>query len=98
MVITCKRWFIYILDQFQLLFTSASLFILVLFAENFSGSLIGLVISYLLVFGVEFQWFVISWSNLETYLCSVDRIERMGMNIDSKYETFLTFFVELTNI
>ena len=85
MVISAKRWFGYVLDNLQLIFVSGSLLVLILFAEKFSGSLIGLIVTYLLMFNGEFQWGIICWSNLETCLCSVDRIERMGINLDSGY-------------
>ena len=84
MVISCKRWFIYVLDNLQMIFISGSLLVLVLFAEHFSGSMIGLIVTYVLQFSGEFQWCVICWSNMETYLCSVDRIERIGKNLDPR--------------
>ena len=67
-----------------MVFVSGSLLVLALFTENVSGSMIGLIATYLLQFIVEFQWCIVSWSNLETYLCSVDRIERMGKNLDPR--------------
>lgn len=83
MLITCKRWFGYMLDNLQFIFVGGNLFVLVFFAENYSGSLIGLVVTYMLLFSSEFQWCVSCWSLLETYLCSVDRIERMGINLNA---------------
>ena len=33
----------------------------------------------------EFHWAIICWSNTETYLCSVDRIDRVGINESNEY-------------
>ena len=84
MEITSKRWFVNVLDWTQTIFIGGSLLILVVFAENFSSSMIGLIVSYVLQFSGEFQWCMICWSCLETYLCSVDRIERIGKNLDPR--------------
>lgn len=50
--------------------------ILIAFAEDFSGSLVGLITSYLILFLYEFEWLVIKWSNFESYLSSVDRLSK----------------------
>ena len=73
MAITTKRWFIYVLDNLNMLFVAGSLFVLVLFAEHFSGPMIGLIVTYVLQFSGEFQWCIICWSNLGTALsiCSI---------------------------
>lgn len=48
--------------------------ILIVFAEDFSGSLVGLITSYLISFLYEFEWLVIKWSNFESHLSSVERL------------------------
>lgn len=56
-LMTCKRWFVYILDNLQLIFISGSFLILILFEESFSGSLVGLIVTYIMMFSNEFQVF-----------------------------------------
>ena len=73
-LITSKRWLVYVLDCLKLFFMSGVLAILIVFAEEFSGSLVGLITSYLISFLFEFEWLVIKWSNFESNLSSVERL------------------------
>lgn len=52
MLATSKRWFINFLENLQLLFIGGLLLILVLFAEHFSGSLIGFILTNVLLLTV----------------------------------------------
>ena len=73
-LITSKRWLVYVLDCLKLFFMSGVLAILIVFAEDFSGSLVGLITAYLISFLFEFEWLVIKWSNFESHLSSVERL------------------------
>ena len=58
---TSKRWFINFLENLQLVFIAGLLFILVLFAESFSGSLIGFILTnVLLLTVVSLQTFLVN--------------------------------------
>lgn len=83
-LITCKRWFVYVLETLQLIFVAGTLLVMILFPANFTGSLVGFILANVLKFTSEFQWGVQCWANLETSLCSVDRIETMGKNLDPR--------------
>ena len=111
MVITSKRFFVYVLQSLQLVFVGGTLLVMVLFPEYFTGSLIGFILASVFKFTSEFQWgiqvieisvvFVVfhcensnlffffrvfqCWARLETYLCSVDRIDRIGKSLDPRY-------------
>ena len=53
---TSKGWLVYMLDNFKLIFTGGTLIILTIFAEDLSGSLVGLIMVLLIQFNHEFQW------------------------------------------
>lgn len=91
-LMVCKRWFVYVLEHLQLLFLAGTLFAMCLLAETFSGSLVGFILTNVLMFTTEFQWGVQCWANLEQYLCSVDRIETIGKKLDPRY-----FFVGISS-
>ena len=78
-LITSKRWLVYVLDCLKLIFMTGILAILIVFAEDFSGSLVGLITSYLIMFLYEFEWLVIKWSNFESYLSSVERLSKYNL-------------------
>ena len=50
MTITSKRWFANVLAWLQIVFVGGSLLVLTIYAENFSGSLAGFIVTYLLSF------------------------------------------------
>ena len=82
---TSGRFFGYVLDSFLVIFVGGSLLILNIYAESFSGSLVGFLLNGILHISVDFAWMVICWTNTETFLCSVDRIDRIGANLDPEY-------------
>lgn len=70
------RWFVYMLDSIQVFFITGVLVVVIQFSDYLNGSTIGLIVSSTLLFCSEFQWMVKNFSEVETQLTSVERLDQ----------------------
>lgn len=55
MLMSSQRWFLFVLEHLQVLFLGGTLFVMVLLADHFSGSLVGFILTNLMMMMTEFQ-------------------------------------------
>lgn len=70
------RWFVFMLDSLQVIFIAGVLVVVIQFSDYLNGSTIGLIVSSTLSFCSEFQWMIKNFSEVETQLTSVERLDQ----------------------
>lgn len=68
------RWFVGTVETIQVLFIAGVAFTMATEAEHFNGSSVGLIIYSAILFCSQFQWMVKNWTEVETQMISVDRL------------------------
>jgi ATP-binding cassette subfamily C (CFTR/MRP) protein 4 len=68
------RWFVGTVESLQVIFIAGVAFTMAIMAEQFSGSSVGLIIYSAILFCSQFQWMVKNWTEVETQMISVDRL------------------------